>query len=102
VSLAAAVVSLVMAWVYVTVVHGQGEEPATWVVAVLVGAGLGAGYGAFRGTPGRRAVLGTCACALAALGLLAILSVGLPILLAAVLCLLGALRGPARESPAPG
>ena len=93
-SLGAALVALGMTWVYLSVVHGQGNEPASWVVVVLVSAGAGAGYGSLRGTPGRRLVLGICAVALAVLGLLAILSVGLPILLAAVLCLLAAVRAP--------
>jgi hypothetical protein len=100
-SLGAALVALAMAWVYLTVVQGQGNDPAAWVVVVLVGAGLGAGYGGIRGTPARRLVLGTCAFALAVLGLLAILTVGLPILVAAGLCVLGALRGPVAE-PAQG
>jgi hypothetical protein len=100
-SLAGAVVALAMARVYVTVVDGQGDDPAVWVVVVLVAAGIGAGYGSLRNAPGRRPVLGTSAFALAVLGLLAILTAGLPILLAAVLCVLGALRGPVPD-PAPG
>jgi hypothetical protein len=94
-SVGAALVALAMAWVYLSVVRGQGNDPAVWVVVVLVGAGIGAGYASLRGTPARRVVLATCAAALAVLGLLAILSVGLPILLAAVLCLLAAVRAPA-------
>jgi hypothetical protein len=96
-ALAAAVVAVVMARLYVLLVHSQGNTPAAWVVTVLVAAGLGAAYGCYRRAPRRRVVLGVCTVLLGAVGLLGILSVGLPILLAAGLCLLAVARG----APAP-
>jgi hypothetical protein len=97
--LVAAAIALVMAWLYVLLVHSQGEEPAGWVVLALVGAGLGAAYGTSRTAPRRRAVLGVCAAVLGALGLLALLSVGLPILVAAALCLVAVARGEPSRDP---
>jgi hypothetical protein len=97
--LVAAALALVMAWLYVLVVHAQGEEPAGWVVLTLVVAGVGAAYGTDRTAPRRRAVLGLCASVLGALGLLALLSVGLPILVAAALCLLAVARSDPRRHP---
>jgi hypothetical protein len=92
-ALAAAAMAFVMTGVYVAVVRAQDDgSPAPWVVAVLVLAGLAAGYAARRESPGRLVVLSGAALLLGGLGLLALLSVGLPLLLAAALCLVSVLR----------
>jgi len=71
---------------YLAVLAGQQSRPAWWALAVLLLAGLGLGYAVPIAAPGRRAVLAACALVLGLLGLLAILSIGLPILLASALC----------------
>jgi hypothetical protein len=92
-ALAASAIALPMAGVYVAVVRAQGDgSPARWVVAVLVLAGLAAGYAAPRSSPGRLVVLSGAAVLLGGLGLLAVLSVGPPILVAGALCLVSVLR----------
>ena len=81
-----------MQFVYLTVIRQQDGQPAVWAAAILVLGAAGAGYGAFRDAPYRRAALLSAACGLAALGLLAILTIGVPILLASALCLVAAVR----------
>lgn len=96
VAVAAAVLALVMLIVYLRVIREQDGQPATWAVAILVLGAAAAGYGAVVAAPYRRAALLLAGCALAALGLLAILTIGMPILVAGVLCLAAA----ARQRPA--
>jgi uncharacterized membrane protein YccC len=89
----AAVIAIVMIGVYVGVMHQQDDQPAAWVVAVLIVGAAAAAYGAVTSMPYRRPALFAAAFLLLALGLLAILTIGLPILLAGALCLGSALRG---------
>lgn len=88
----AAVLAVVMLFVYLMVIRQQDGQPAEWAAAILVLGAAGAAYGAFRNAPYRRAALLSAACGLAALGLLGILTIGLPILVAGVLCLVAAVR----------
>jgi hypothetical protein len=86
-ALLAAVMAVVMAWVYVAILRAQGDSPYLWVLAVLlVGAGLSV-YGAFW-SPYRRPALLAGGILLILLGGLAILSIGLPIILAGLLAVL--------------
>jgi hypothetical protein len=91
---AAVVLTVVMVAVYVTVIAGQGGDVALWYLAVLV---LGAGAAAY-GTPTsarhRRPALVVAAVLLVAAGLLGILSIGMPVLVAGVLCLVASARVP--------
>jgi hypothetical protein len=88
----AAAVAVVMAAVYVGVMLQQGDRPLLWVVALLAsGAGLAA-YGAGRTHRRRRAALLVSGALLTGLGVLAILSIGFPIVLAGALCLVAAAR----------
>ncbi len=99
--LMAAVVAVVMAFVYVRVVSGQDGEPLPWVLAILGVGVLSCAYGASMAAPHRQVVLVGSAIVLGVLGLLAILTIGLPILAAGGLALLGASRGRQPHQPPP-
>jgi hypothetical protein len=83
----AALLAGVMTWAYVRVIHGQGDQPLAWVLCVLTGGAALAGYGTRVAAPQRRAALGVAGAGLLVLGFLAILSIGLPILIAGALAL---------------
>ena len=93
----ASMVALAMLVAYLAVMSSQEDDPAVWAVVVLVLGAFGAAYGAVVSAPYRRAALVVAAVMLLGLGLLAILSIGLPILLAGGLCLVAAMR----ERPLP-
>jgi hypothetical protein len=92
-SVTACALALAVVVLYLVVMSEQDEDPVVWAVTILLGAVAGTAYAARRSAPVRRFVLVLCALGLFALGLLAIFSVGLPILLAAALCLAAAVRG---------
>jgi hypothetical protein len=81
-----------MAVVYVRVMHGQGDDPLLWVLAVLVGGALVAVYAATPFATHGKALLAGVGAGLLLLGLLSILTIGLPILLAASLALVASAR----------
>jgi hypothetical protein len=87
-----AVIALLMNGVYLWLIHQQGDSPAIWFVAGLAVAALLAGYGALRGARGRRPALIASAVLLIGLGLVAILTIGLPIVLAGLLAVIAAGR----------
>jgi hypothetical protein len=91
-AMAAALVAASMAAVYVVVMQGQDDRPLLWVLVLLVGGALASVYGAFRHAAHRRLVLIAAGAGLGLLGLLAILSIGLPILVAGGLALLAGSR----------
>ena len=96
--LAACVLSLAVTVLYLLLVRLEHGHPTVWAVVILVLSVLGTAYASGRRAPLRRAVMVGCALGLAALGYLAILSIGLPLLLAAALCVASVLRGrPARD-----
>ena len=99
IAVAASVLAVAMFVVYLSVIRQQEGEPAAWAVAILIGGAAAAAYGAVVAAPYRRAALVLAGLALMALGVLAVLTIGLPILLAGALCLLAALRQ--RSVPAP-
>jgi len=89
---AAAALAVLMNGVYLWLIDQQGNSPAIWFVAGLAVAALLAGYGALRAAPGRRPVLIASGVLLAGLGLLGILTIGLPIVLAGLLAIVAATR----------
>ena len=91
---AAAVIAAVMLGVYLAIMHSQGDDPLAWVLAALAGGTGLAAYGAGGRLPGRRVALGAATAVLGVLGLLALLTIGLPILAAAGLALVALLRVP--------
>lgn len=97
IAVTAAVLALGMLVVYLSIMWQQDGQPAVWVVAVFVVAAAAAGYGAVVTSRYRRASLLLAGLVLLVLGVLAILSIGLPILAAGALCLIAA----ARQRPAP-
>ena len=94
-ALASAVLTLVLLGVYLGIMRDQEDRPAVWYVALLTLGALGAGYGANRAAPRRDKVLPVAGLSLVGAGLLGILTIGLPILVAGVLCLVAAARSAA-------
>ncbi|HEX2808729.1 MAG TPA: hypothetical protein VHN80_21410 [Kineosporiaceae bacterium] len=97
----AAVLTVVMIVVYLLIVRQQSNQPAGWFLAVLLAGAVAAGYASFRGSPHRRAVLVLAGIFLTGAGLLALLSIGLPILTAGILCEIAAARSSMRGSSLP-
>ncbi|HYU83748.1 MAG TPA: hypothetical protein VEK80_02995 [Kribbellaceae bacterium] len=98
-AVAAALIAAAMTWVYVGLMHDQGDDPLAWVVTVLVTAAALAAYGAVRSLRFRRVALAIAVLLLGPLGLLAILSIGLPILAAAALASVAFARAIDRPHP---
>lgn len=96
---AAALLALAMLVVYGAIMGQQGDRPLLWVDLTLCLAAVAAGYGAVVTAPLRRTVLLAAGLVLSGLGLLAILTIGLPILVGAGLCFLAAAREPAAGAP---
>ena len=90
-ALAGAAIAAVMAMVYIWLVSSQGGAPAVWVVLMLTLGAACAAYGA-QERRGSLTALWTATLTLGLLGLFAILSIGLPILVAAALCCASAIR----------
>jgi hypothetical protein len=91
----AAVACAMAAW-YVVLMRAQGDRPVTWALSAMLAGTVLAGYGAGRTLPYRRAALAAGGAALAVVGLLAILSIGAPLVLAGGTALLRAARGRGR------
>jgi hypothetical protein len=88
----ASVLALAMLGLYVWIIREQHGELALWAVGALLLGALAAAYGAVGSSPHRRASLVLAGVTLLALGTLAILSIGLPILLAGALCVIASMR----------
>lgn len=88
---AAACLAALMLGVYVAIMHEQGDQPLVWFSAALVTGAVLAAYGVFRRAPHRLIALFVAAAILGACGVLGLLTIGAPILLAGVLCLVAAL-----------
>ena len=80
-------------------IHQQGDQPLPWVLALLLAGALLAVYGAIRQLPHRRAALLAAGAALTTLGLLALPSIGLPIIASGFLALASILRSPQQRAP---
>jgi hypothetical protein len=95
---AAAVLTAVMIGVYVAVIRQQDGDVALWYLAVLVLGAVAAGYGAVRSVPRRRPALIVGTVLLGAAGVLGLLTIGLPILVAGALCGVAAMRSATARS----
>lgn len=92
VALVAAVLTLIMLVVYLWIIMRQGSSPVNWFVgALLVGAAT-AGYGLDTAASHRATALLLAGFVLFVAGVLAIWSIGFPILLAGSLCFFAAAR----------
>jgi hypothetical protein len=91
-AVASAAITLIMIVVYLGLIARQGDDPAAWFVAGLAVAAVLAGYGAVGRARGRRPALLAAGALLLVLGLLGILSIGLPIIAAGVLAIVAAGR----------
>jgi hypothetical protein len=88
----AAVIALVMIGLYLGLIKQQGGQVAVWfLVGLMVGALLSL-YSVPRRAPQRKLALAVSGGLMVVLGLLGILSIGLPILVAGGLALLAAAR----------
>ena len=96
-ALLAALLTAAITVLYLFLVTAQDGRPAWWAVAILTVAVLCAAYGIRPRAAYRRGPLVVAAVGLFLLGFVAIFSIGLPLLLAAVLCVLAALRTPTRD-----
>ena len=92
IAVAAAVLALVMMVVYLSIMRQGSDGPAAWFVSGFILGAAAAGYGAITAAPHRGAALVLAGVVLAAMGVLAILSIGFPILVASVLCVFSAAR----------
>jgi hypothetical protein len=88
----ASLIALVMTVLYVAMMSQQGDVVVGWFIGGLTMAALLGIYGAVRAVPLRRLALAVSGAVLTALGVVAILSIGLPILGAGVLALAAAAR----------
>lgn len=99
-AVAGAVLATVMLGVYVTVMSHQGDRPLLWFTSGLAAGALLAVYGAFRASPRRRIALFAAAVLLGGLGFLGLLTIGFPIVVAGVLCLVAG-TAPSRRAAVP-
>lgn len=86
-ALAAAALALFMAGAYVGVMRGESDRPVLWFLALLLLGAAAAVYGARSGASRRHGVLLFAGLDLLGLGVLAIFTIGAPILAAGLLCL---------------
>lgn len=99
-AVAVAVVTVLVAVLYLVVMSGQDNDPALWFLGGLAVAFALGIYGAVRTAPGRGAALVAAGLVLLAFGLLGIFSIGLPLLGAGVVALVAAARTHWRPAPA--
>jgi hypothetical protein len=92
IAMLAAAIALAMIIVYIAVANSQDNEPLAWVVLLLALGSVLAAYGSWRDAPRRKFTLTVAAAGLLALGVLAILTIGVPILVAGALALWAAQR----------
>jgi len=91
-ALTAAILAAGTAVSYAWLIRQQGNQPLPWVLIVLLVGALLASYGALWRVPFRRTALVPAVIALTVLGVLGILSIGLPILASGILTLVSLLR----------
>jgi hypothetical protein len=92
VAVAASLLTIAVLVFYLVLLARQDEQPPAWAVAALLVGAAGAAYGAWFAAPHRRWVLRVAGVTLTLLGVLAILTIGLPIILAGLLCLGASVR----------
>jgi hypothetical protein len=81
-----------MAIVYVLVIRQQGDQPAAWFLGGMGVCALLSSYGAARSAPRRVWALVASSTILIVFGILAILSIGLPILVAGIFAVVAVVR----------
>ena len=91
-ALSAACICFAVLLAYLAVTSSQGNASAAWVDTMLVGGGILAAYGSQPWAKGRVSALFVAAIFLGLLGVVSILSIGLPILVASALCGISAVR----------
>lgn len=91
-ALSASLVALAVTLLYLFLVATEHGRPAWWALVVLVVGVAGSAYAVRPKVPHRRVALVVSAVGLLALGYLAILTIGMPLLLAGALCAAAALR----------
>ena len=91
-ALSACLLAAAVTVLYLYLVATEGGTPRWWAVSVLVVAICGTTYATRLSVPYRRVALGVSAACLLGLGYLALLTIGLPLLLAGALCAAAALR----------
>lgn len=91
-ALAVVLICAVLSGVYLALVTAQDDQPVAWFAGGLIAAGALALYGAFRPRRGRVVALVLSGLVLSGLGLLALLSIGLPVLAAGVAAFVAAAR----------
>lgn len=72
---------------YVRLMDSQGDRPTTWFVAGLLSAAVLAAYATFRSAPRRAEAIAVSGAVLFSFGILAMFSIGLPILIAGVIAI---------------
>jgi hypothetical protein len=82
---------------YVFLVYAQGDSPSSYAVGLLLVAIASAAYAVPMRARGRKVTLGVAAIFLFLLGFIALFSIGLPLVLSAMLCVLGAMRRTTRD-----
>jgi hypothetical protein len=82
---------------YLFLVYAQGDSPSSYAVGILLVAIACAAYAVPMRARGRKLTLGVAAIFLFLLGFIALFSIGLPLVLAAMLCVLGAMRRTTRD-----
>jgi len=86
----AAVTAAVMLTAYVVIMRGQGDTPLWWVLAGLGVAAVLCGYAVDVRRPHRRGLLSLAGVVLVILGVISLLSIGCPILIAGIAALIAA------------
>lgn len=92
----AGAIALLMTVLYLWLIGRQGGQAVAWFVGGTAAAGLLAAYGVRRAAAHRVGALAVAGTIMIVLGVLGILSIGLPLLLAGALALTAALRSPRR------
>jgi hypothetical protein len=77
---------------YVRLMDAEGDSPRAWFLGGLVVASVLAGYGAVRSAPRRAEAIAVSGVVLVSFGILAMFSIGLPILIAGVVAIAFALK----------
>ncbi|WP_344448012.1 hypothetical protein [Acrocarpospora macrocephala] len=91
-AVSAVLITVMMSVWYVTLIAREGGRPVAWFLGGLAGCAVLMVYGASRAAPRRGIALAIAGVVLAALGYLALLSIGFPILVAGILALVAAIK----------
>lgn len=95
----AAALAVAVLVAYLVLIGQQGDLPAWWFVLALVLGAAAAAYGSARAAPRRRVVLLLGGVVLLPVGVLGMLTVGAPVLVAGMLCLATAARDRGHTQP---